>query len=184
MDIILIMTYKKELIKSMNFLSRHPKTIFLGQSVSYPGNSMFNTLVGVPENKKIELPVFEDVQMGISIGLAMEGFIPVTCYPRFDFLILAFNQIVNHLDKIRLMTRQEFKPRIIIRTAIGAKRPLDGGPQHTQDYTEIFRKTLSEIKVVKLTNKNKIFTTFKKILNDKDSHSYLVIEDGDKFNKD
>jgi pyruvate/2-oxoglutarate/acetoin dehydrogenase E1 component len=122
--------------------------------------------------------------MGISIGLAMEGFIPVTCYPRFDFLILAFNQIVNHLDKIRLMTRQEFKPRIIIRTAIGAKRPLDGGPQHTQDYTEIFRKTLTEIKVVKLVNKNKIFTTFKKILNDKDSHSYLVIEDGDKFNKD
>jgi hypothetical protein len=82
------------------------------------------------------------------------------------------------------MTRQELKPRIIIRTAIGAKKPLDGGPQHTQDYTEIFRKTLTEIKVVKLTNKNKIFTTFKKILNDKDSYSYLVIEDGDKFNKD
>jgi pyruvate/2-oxoglutarate/acetoin dehydrogenase E1 component len=145
---------------------------------------MFNTLVDVPMNKKIELPVFEDVQMGISIGLAMEGFIPVTCYPRFDFLILAFNQIVNHLDKIRLMTRQEFKPRVIIRTAIGAKKPLDGGPQHTQDYTEIFRKTLTEIKVVKLTNKNKIFSTFKKILNDKDSYSYLVVEDGDKFNKD
>jgi pyruvate/2-oxoglutarate/acetoin dehydrogenase E1 component len=178
------MTYKKELIKSMNFLSKHPKIIFLGQSVSYPGNSMFNTLVDVPMNKKIELPVFEDVQMGISIGLAMEGFIPVTCYPRFDFLILAFNQIVNHLDKIRLMTRQEFKPRVIIRTAIGAKKPLDGGPQHTQDYTEIFRKTLTEIKVVKLTNKNKIFSTFKKILNDKDSYSYLVVEDGDKFNKD
>lgn len=168
----------------MNFLSKHPKIIFLGQSVSYPGNSMFNTLVDVPMNKKIELPVFEDVQMGISIGLAMEGFIPVTCYPRFDFLILAFNQIVNHLDKIRLMTRQEFKPRVIIRTAIGAKKPLDGGPQHTQDYTEIFRKTLTEIKVVKLTNKNKIFSTFKKILNDKDSYSYLVVEDGDKFNKD
>lgn len=168
----------------MNFLSRNPKTIFLGQSVSYPGNSMFNTLIEVPKNKKVELPVFEDVQMGISLGLAMEGFIPVTCYPRFDFLILSFNQIVNHLDKIRLMTRQEFKPRVIIRTAIGAKKPLDGGPQHTQDYTEVFRKVLTEIKVVKLTNKNKIFTTFKKILNDKNSHSYLVIEDGDKFNKD
>jgi pyruvate/2-oxoglutarate/acetoin dehydrogenase E1 component len=94
------MTYKKELIKSMNFLSRHPKTIFLGQSVSYPGNSMFNTLVGVPENKKIELPIFEDVQMGISIGLAMEGFIPVTCYPRFDFLIFTLEYIFMLFNKI------------------------------------------------------------------------------------
>ena len=90
----ILMTYKKELIRSMNYLSKNPKTIFLGQSVSFPGNSMYNTLVGVPSKKKIELPVFEDVQMGLSIGLALEGFIPVSCFPRFDFLILAFNQLV------------------------------------------------------------------------------------------
>ena len=46
------MTYKKELIRSMNYLGRHRKTIFLGQSVMYPGNSMYNTLVGVPDKKK------------------------------------------------------------------------------------------------------------------------------------
>ena len=45
------MTYKKELIRSMNYLSKNPKTIFLGQSVSFPGNSMYNTLVGVPSKK-------------------------------------------------------------------------------------------------------------------------------------
>ena len=38
-------TYKSELIRSMKFLAKDQKTIFLGQSVAYPGNSMFNTLV-------------------------------------------------------------------------------------------------------------------------------------------
>ena len=178
------MTYKKELIRSMNYLGRHRKTIFLGQSVMYPGNSMYNTLVGVPDKKKIELPVFEDVQMGLSIGLALEGFIPISCYPRFDFLILAFNQLVNHLDKIRYMSRNEMKPQIIIRTAIGAKKPLDGGPQHTQDYTSIFKKVLTEVEVIKLQDKNKIFDVFKKAINDKNKRSYLIIENGDMFNKD
>lgn len=107
MGIILKMTYRRELIRSMKLLAKNPKTIFLGQSISYPGNSMYHTLVGISEKKKIELPVFEEVQMGMAIGLAMEGYLPVTCYPRFDFLILAMNQLINHLDKIRVMSRNE-----------------------------------------------------------------------------
>ena len=115
MGIILkIMKYKQELIKSMNYLAKKPDTVFLGQSVKYSGNAIFNTLTGVPNKKKIETPVFEDVQMGISTGLALSGYTPITCYPRFDFLILAFNQLVNHLDKIRLMSRNEMKPRVLI----------------------------------------------------------------------
>lgn len=176
-------TYKKELIKSMNYLAKDKKTLFLGQSVSFPGNSMYNTLVEVPNNQKIELPVFEEVQMGMAMGLALEGYLPVTCYPRFDFLILALNQMVNHLDKIRSMSRHEVKLKVIIRTAIGAKKPLDGGVQHTQDYTKALKLMCKEIKVVKLFDKNKIFKTFKKIKSDKENYSYLVIEDGDKFNK-
>ena len=60
---------------------------------------LFLTLLKMLMIKKIELPVFEDVQMGLSTGLALQGFIPITCYPRFDFLILAMNQLVNHLTK-------------------------------------------------------------------------------------
>ena len=65
----------------------------------------------MPSKKKIETPVFEDAQMGMSIGLSLEGFIPITCFPRFDFLILAMNQLVNHLDKIRFMSRGEMRPK-------------------------------------------------------------------------
>ena len=80
----------------MTMLSKNKKTIFLGQSVMYSGNAIFNTLINVPNKKKIEFPVAEEMQMGASIGLAMNGYIPITCYPRFDFLILACNQMINH----------------------------------------------------------------------------------------
>lgn len=177
------MKYKNELIRSMKFLGNKKDTIFLGQSVSYSGNAIFNTLVDVPSKKKIETPVFEDAQMGMSIGLALNGYVPITCYPRFDFLILAMNQIVNHLDKIRAMSRNEMRPKIIIRTSIGSKVPLDGGPQHTQDYTKIFKDILTEIKVVTLNNPQMIFPSFKNAYDDKKSFSYLFIEHGDFYNQ-
>ncbi|MDA9167722.1 hypothetical protein N9O03_03225 [Candidatus Pelagibacter sp.] len=177
------MKYKQELIKSMNYLATKPNTIFLGQSVAFSGNAIYNTLVGVPNKKKLEMPVFEDAQMGMSLGLAMSGFVPITCYPRFDFLILAFNQLVNHLDKVRKMSRNEIKPRVIIRTSIGSKKPLDGGPQHTQDYTKIFKDTLTEVKVVFLNSPKQILPAFKKAYLDKNSYSYLFIENGDFYNQ-
>ena len=174
--------YKSELIRSMNMLSKHKKTIFLGQSVKFSGNAIFNTLKNIPDHKKIELPVFEDVQMGMSIGLSLNGFIPITCYPRFDFLVLAFNQMVNHLDKIQQMSNNQFQPKIIIRTSIGSKKPLDGGPQHTQNYTKIFKSILSEIEVIMLSNPKNIYQTYKNCIKKENKKSYLIIEHGDFYN--
>lgn len=174
--------YKDELIRSMNYLAKNKKTIFLGQSVQFSGNAIFNTLSDIDNRKKIELPVFEDVQMGLSIGLALNGHVPISCYPRFDFLILAMNQLVNHLDKIRRMSNNEFKPRVIIRTSIGAKKPLDGGLQHTQDFTVLFKNVLKEINVVLLKDSSQIFREFKKSLLRKDCKSTLMIEYGEYYN--
>ena len=69
-------------------LSKHKRTIFIGQSVKYSGNSIYNTLVKVPNSKKIEMPVFEDVQMGLSIGMALDGNIPISCFPIRDILFI------------------------------------------------------------------------------------------------
>ncbi len=164
-------------------LSKHKRTIFIGQSVKYSGNSIYNTLVKVPNSKKIEMPVFEDVQMGLSIGMALDGNIPISCFPRFDFLILACNQLLNHLDKIQKMSKKQFKPKVIIRTSIGSKKPLDGGPQHTQDYTKIFKSVLSEVETVYLDDANKIYSQFKHMINPKVKKSFLVIENGDFYNE-
>ena len=174
------MKYKDELIKSMNWLSKKKNTVFIGQSVNYSGNAIFNTLKDVSKSKKIEVPVFEDLQMGISTGMALNGFVPISCYPRFDFLILAMNQLVNHLDKLQIMSEKVYKPKVIIRVAIGSKKPLNGGVQHTQDYTDTMKKILTEVNVVLLNEPKKIFKEFKKAYTS--NYSSMIIENADYYN--
>ena len=45
------MKYIDELINSMEWLGKQNNTIFLGQSVKYSGNAIFNTLKTVPDEK-------------------------------------------------------------------------------------------------------------------------------------
>ena len=177
------MKYVEHLIESMEYLAKDPRTVFIGQSVCYSGNSIYNTLKTIPNDRKIETPVFEETQMGLSIGLALNGYIPVTCYPRFDFLLLAVNQMVNHLDKMEEMTQGVFKPRVIVRTSIGAKVPLDGGIQHTQNHTDAFRLLLDNMDVVLLQNKEDIFPAYKRAIEREDSKSTLIVEFGEFYNQ-
>jgi len=177
------MKYVDHLVKSMEYLAKDPRTIFIGQSVKYSGNSIYNTLKTIDDSRKIETPVFEETQMGLSIGLAMNGYVPVTCYPRFDFLLCAVNQLVNHLDKMEEMTRGTYKPRVIVRTSIGAKKPLNGGVQHTKDHTEAFRKLLENVEVVLLENKEDIFPAYQRALERKDEKSTLIVEYGEYYNQ-
>ena len=129
-------------------LAADPRTIFVGQSVRYDGAAIFNSLDGVPMEQRLEMPVVEDFQMGFCYGLALMGKIPICIFPRFDFLLLAANQLVNHLDKA---PRFGWRPKVIIRTVVGGKRPLDAGPQHTQNHAEAFRAMLTTIPVVEVS---------------------------------
>ena len=171
------MDYKNEIKKSMHMLSKNPKTIFLGQSVEVPGNLLFKSLENIVIQKKIELPVFEETQMGLAVGLSLNGFIPVTCYPRFDFFILSMNQTINHLDKMNQISSGEFNPFVIIRVLVGGKKGIDAGPQHTGNYTSAMRKMLKFIKVIELKNSNQIYKSYEKCIAKKESTLFVEYSD-------
>jgi len=173
------MTYKDELTKAMEMLAKNEKVLFLGQAVSYPGSGMYPTLEKIADSKRIEVPIMEDVQMGISIGLSLEGYVPISIFPRFDFLICATNQLVNHLDKIEKMSDSEFKPKVIIRTSIGSTTPLYPGLQHCSDYTKAFKSFLKNIEVITLRKKEKIIPAYRRAL--KSDKSSLLIEISDLY---
>ena len=165
-----ILNYREEITKAMKLLSLNNKVVFIGQNVVYPGAIDINgTLDGIPLNRRIEFPVIEDAQMGISIGLSLVGFIPVSVYPRMDFLIIAMNELVNHLDKIEQISHGEFCPKVIIRTCVGLREPLDPGPQHYQDHTETLRSCLTNVDVVKLEEAKDIVPSYEKALRSKKS---------------
>ena len=146
--------YFEELTRAMSMLAEDERTLFIGQAVKYPGQRAYPSFSGVPMEKRIEMPVAENFQMGFCTGMALAGYIPVSFYPRMDFLIIAADQLVNHLDK------HPMRPKVIIRTAIGGKKPLDPGPQHTQDHTYALRHMLKNVRVMELRNPRYIFEAY------------------------
>lgn len=177
------MTYYDELKKSMEWLGAKPNTLFMGQAVAYAGTGMTNTLSGIDPNKLIELPVAEDFQLGLSIGHALNGSVPISIYPRWNFLLLATNQLVNHLDKIKLYSHCEFVPKVIIRTAIGSERPLHPQIQHIGDYTDAYKKMLETVEIVRLDEPEQIFDAYKYAYERTDHKSTILVEYGDYYNE-
>lgn len=179
-----LMDYFDELKRAMKYLGEQSNTKFIGQSVVWDGHALFKSLVDVPMEKRIELPVFEDFQMGLSIGMALEGIVPISIYPRADFLIIAANQITNHLANIRKVSEGGYKPKIIIRTSVGAIEPLYPGPQHCQDHTEALKLLCrGEIEVVQLKSKYDILYAYYIAYTREDGKSTILIEYCDLYHK-
>ena len=156
------MKYFDELTRVMADLASYKDTIYLGQACKFSGHALYKTLRYVPIAKRIEMPVAEELQMGISNGLALNGFVPISIYPRWDFLLLAANQLINHLDKFKEMSNGKYDPKIIIRVAVGATEPLYPGVQHCQDHTDAFEKLMTIIKVIKLKEPEQIHKEYMK----------------------
>jgi pyruvate/2-oxoglutarate/acetoin dehydrogenase E1 component len=166
----------------MDEISKADTSIFIGQAVAASGTAMRNTLANIPQHKLIEFPVDEDVQMGFSIGLALTGLIPISIFPRWNFLLLATNQIVNHLDKMRELAGSKSPAKLIIRTGIGSEKPLHPGPQHTGDYTAAFKLMCPNINIVKLDDPLKIYDQFMQAYSRTDGISTLFVEQMDSYN--
>lgn len=175
--------YYKELCRAMKYLAQDPRVVFMGQAVAVTGTAMTTTLVNIPTEKKLELPVAEEMQMGFSTGMALAGWVPVTVYPRWNFLLLAANQLVNHLDKVKHMSGGGFQPKVIIRTGIGSERPLNPQCQHLGDFTEAFRLMLTNIEVIRLEEPEDIFPAYKKALERTDGKCTILCEYGDYYNE-
>ena len=171
-----------ELTRSMEYLGKFDNTIFIGQSVEVAGTAMRNTLLNIDDNKLVEMPVDEDFQMGLATGTALTGLIPISIFPRWNFLLLATNQIVNHLDKLKEITQNKNPGKVIIRTGIGSVIPLHPGPQHTGDFTEAFKLMCPNLNIVRLDKTSMIFDEYQKAYERSDGVSSLLIEWSDKYN--
>jgi len=167
----------------MTWLAEQGDTVFLGQAVEVPGTAMSNTLQQVDKAKLIEMPVAEEMQMGVSIGLAMAGTVPVSIFPRWNFLLLAVNQLVNHLDRMPKISNGGFSPKVIIRTSVGAERPLHPQHQHVGDFTDPFKAMLENIEVIRLQESEQIVNSYKRAYEREDGRSTILVEYGDYYNE-
>ena len=167
------MNWVEELTSAMTRLGQLPNSVFIGQSVVDPGHLLHQTLMGVPLEKKVELPVAEDMQMGLGLGLWLGGFSPVvSVYPREDFLIIAMNQLCNHLDRWAAMGGGN--PKVIIRSMPGSIAPIYSGPQHSQEYSHLFHLLCPHITVIKITEPEHVYSAYQRAV--EEPGPFILIE--------
>lgn len=168
--------YHKAICECMKELAKIKEVIFLGQQCL--SESFYGTLDGIPTEKRLEMPVAEDLQTGMAMGLAMEGFIPVSIYQRMDFLPRAADQLINHLSLAKRMSQGRFNPKVIIRTTIGSHGPLDVGPQHNKDLVEVFKAALS-FPVIRVRTVGEVIDAYTSaVVND---GSVMIVEEQDLY---
>jgi len=178
-----MMKYFDELKRTMEWLAQQPGTMFVGQTVAGPGTFMYQTLRDLPADKTLEMPINESFQMQFTMGLALAGYIPISVYPRQNFLLLAVSDLVNMLDKIPAISQDRWPCRVIIRVAAGPYEPVHPGHQHIGNYAEAFRQMLTTVEVRELTEPEQIFPAYQEAYERPDGRSTLLIEHGNFYSQ-
>jgi pyruvate/2-oxoglutarate/acetoin dehydrogenase E1 component len=173
------MKYSEEIKKAMSMLAENPKTYFIGQAVEYEGTGLYDSLSHIPRAKRLELPVAEYFQSGLANGMAIEGMIPVSTFPRWNFLLMGTDQIVNHLDKFNSMSNGKLQPKVIIRVAVGSEHPVDPQCQHKGNFSEAFRNMTTNTEIIELKEPEDILPAYIKALNRKDNVNTILVEFAD-----
>lgn len=129
-----VLTYAKAINEALDLaLARDTRTFVFGQGVDDP-SAMFGTTRGLKEKfggaRVFDTPVAEESMTGVCAGAAMNGMRPVLMHNRPDFILLTFNQLVNHASKYHYMDNGKTTVPMVIWAAIG--RGWGSGSQHSQ----------------------------------------------------
>lgn len=156
------LNYHDELKSAMRWLADQPGVVFLGQGVGNAGTSMSSTFDGVDAAKRIEMPVAEEMQIGMCVGMSLSGYVPVCVVPRWNFMLRAADQIINHLDRLPLYSAHGYMPNVIIRVAAPSTHPFDPQSQHGDNFTDAFRLMLKTVTVVDLIDPASVLSQYQR----------------------
>lgn len=174
------MNYKETICKTMaNLSATNPKMVFIGYNVK--SGKFGGTLHGVDESKMVETTVAENLMTSMAIGLSIEGFLPVVCFERMDFILNSLDAIVNHLDKLKKISQGEYDPKVLIRCVVGNKHnPLFTGETHVQDFSSAIKLMAPGIDVFTIRNKMQIEAHWNYAI--RSTQSTILVEYKDLYN--
>ncbi len=88
-------------------MAADPSVFLIGQGVLSPwyvGNTAQGLLQKFGEARVIDTPVSEHAMTGAAVGAAIAGMRPVAVHPRMDFMLYAFDPIINEAANWHYMT--------------------------------------------------------------------------------
>ncbi len=115
------------------------RIIVLGEDVGARGGVFRATMGFLDEfgpDRVVDTPLDECLIAGVSIGLAIDGMIPVAEMQFADFIFPAFNQIVQEAARIRYRSNGDFGVPLVFRAPYGGG--VHGALYHSQSIEALF----------------------------------------------
>jgi pyruvate dehydrogenase E1 component beta subunit len=134
-------------------MDRDPRVFCLGEDIAVPGGwgGAFTVTLGLEKrfpDRMLNTPIAELGFFGVACGAAMMGLRPIVDVQYGDFLLLAFDQIVNNIAKLRYMSGGQITVPLVMRAPVGA---TGRGSQHAQNVERYFTG-VPGLKVVAVSN--------------------------------
>lgn len=129
-------------------MTNDPSVVVLGEDVGVNGG-VFRATAGLQEkfgkDRVQDTPLAEGMIAGMSVGMAAMGLKPVAEIQFLGFIYPAFDQIVNHMSRMRHRTRGRLSCPVVIRA------PHGGGihaPEHHSESVEAMLAHVPGLRVV------------------------------------
>jgi pyruvate dehydrogenase E1 component beta subunit len=121
-------------------MERDARVFCIGEDIAVPGGwgGAFTVTLGLEQRfpeRMINTPIAELGFFGVACGAAMMGMRPIVDVQYGDFLLLAFDQIVNNIAKLRYMSGGQIRLPLVMRAPVGA---TGRGSQHAQNVERYF----------------------------------------------
>jgi pyruvate dehydrogenase E1 component beta subunit len=149
------------------------RVLVFGEDVARLGG-VFRVTEGLAETfgdgRCFDTPLAESAIIGISIGMAIRGFVPVPEIQFDGFAAPAFDQIVSHLAKYRMRTRGDVDMPVTIRI------PSFGGigaVEHHSESTETYWLHTAGLKVVVPSTPSDAYWLLRYAIEDRDPVIFL-----------
>jgi pyruvate dehydrogenase E1 component beta subunit len=125
-----------------------PSVIVIGEDVAANGGVFRATdglLARFGEERVLDTPLAETVLAGMSVGLAAQGFRPVTEFQFMGFIYPSLDEVINHVGRLRNRTRGRLTCPLVFRAPMGAGIHA---PEHHSESTEALFAHIPGIRVV------------------------------------
>lgn len=120
-------------------MHRDDRVFIVGEGVDDPGG-IFGSTLGLVDifgkDRVLDIPIAENGMVGVAVGAAMGGMMPVFVHMRTDFLPMCMDQLVNHAAKWYYMSGGQTNVPLVVRSIIG--RGWGSASQHAQALHGLF----------------------------------------------
>ncbi len=134
------MLYRDALNLALDYAMEHdPRVVVLGEDVGFYGGNYRVTdglYVKYGPKRVIDTPIAENSIVGTAIGMALMGLRPVAEIMTVNFAMLAMDQFVNQMAKLRYMSGGKLFLPLVVRMPQGVAKQL--ASQHSQSLEHFF----------------------------------------------